>query len=502
MAESVENIYSRRADARFAVSEGGVKGGAAGIARMTGAVGAALSRARTEPGDLLMAAVSGGPDSVALLHALLAMRRRFGYRLAVAHLNHGLRGAESDRDEDFVRELCRQTGIESIIERAHTPRPGSPNLEERAREARLQFLEAAADALGARFIVLGHQADDQAETVLMRLMRGSGAAGLAAMNEAGPGRLLRPMLGLERREILAYLGAIGVEYVVDETNASPAMLRNRVRRELMQLIEREYAPGFGRRLRGLATEMRELDDLVAGLARDELKRRLEGNRLNLKAIGAMAPAVRRALVREFIRSVAGNLRRIGRVHIETTTRVCIGANPGACAILPGGWRIRRAYEWVAMEHLDRESPVEFAIELALEGETIVEPAGFAFEARTIALTGKSAVESGWRAAGPMEAFLDVGALGGRIMVRNYRRGDRIQPFGTAGTRKLHDVFIDTKTPRRERARWPVAVAEERTIWVPGLVRAAAAIVTARSEKVLYLRARRLADAGDPSLLVI
>jgi len=465
-------------------------------------VAASMARAGIARGDLLLAAVSGGPDSVALLQALTALRGRFDYRLAAAHLNHGLRGAESDRDENFVRELCRGIGIELVVERADGLRADSSNLEERARDARLRFFDKTADALGARFVVLGHHADDQAETVLLRLLRGSGAAGLAAMSEGGPGRLLRPMLRLCRSEILASLAAIGAEYVVDSSNASIAVPRNRIRHELLPMIEREYTRGFSRRLAGLASEMRALDDFISGRALGELAaRRAPGNRLNLADLPRLEPVLLRALMREFIRSVLGDLRRLGRVHIEAAARVCLADAPGGRAILPGGWQLRREYGEAVLEPVARESCSEFAMELAIEGDTIVAPAGFAFEARMIAPGGHAGAGGGFRTGTQMEALFDPDGLGACVMVRNYRRGDRIRPLGIMGTRKLQDVFVDRKSPRNERARWPLVIANDEIVWVPGLVRSRIATVTERSKRVLYLRARPLTNGGNPSLLV-
>jgi tRNA(Ile)-lysidine synthase len=237
------------------------------VSRIIEAVASALARAAIANGDLVLVALSGGPDSVAMLHALISLQQRFGLKVAAAHLNHRLRGAESDRDECFVRDLCRRLAIELAVKRAENLQSGSPNLEERARELRYVFLNRTADRLDARYIALAHHADDQAETVLMRMLRGSGIAGLAAMAKVGPGRLFRPLLTVRRSEILAYLNAIGADYVTDSTNASAAILRNRVRNDLLPLLEREYAPALGHRLAEMASEMRAVADLIETAAR-------------------------------------------------------------------------------------------------------------------------------------------------------------------------------------------------------------------------------------------
>src|SRR6202011_5342686 len=182
---------------------------------------AALERAAIRRGATILVALSGGADSVALMHALLELRERFEVRIEAAHLNHRIRALESERDENFVREMCARLGVELQVARARGLDPDSANLEERARDARYRFLNRAADALGADFIALAHHADDQAETVLMRMLRGTGSAGLAAMSEHGPGRLIRPILGIYRAEILAYLNARGIPFVEDSSNHSP-----------------------------------------------------------------------------------------------------------------------------------------------------------------------------------------------------------------------------------------------------------------------------------------
>src|SRR5713101_543462 len=254
------------------------------------AIAAALERAAIRPGATILVGLSGGADSVALMHALLDLRERFGMRIAAAHLNHRIRGLESDRDENFVREMCARLGIELNVARARGLDADSANLEERARDARYRFLNRAADALGADFIALAHHADDQAETVLMRMLRGAGSAGLAAMAERGPGRLIRPMLGLFRAEILAYLRARGFAFVEDSSNRSSEILRNRIRTELVPMLERDYAPGLRRRLVEIAGEMRSVDDFMAAAASIEFAAMRSEDALDVARFPALAPA--------------------------------------------------------------------------------------------------------------------------------------------------------------------------------------------------------------------
>jgi len=457
-------------------------------------------------GERILVAVSGGPDSVALLHALRRLRvtsPELGYELTAAHLNHRLRGSESERDESFVRELCDRLGIPLIVERAKDLAIVCSNLEERARELRYEFLNRAAGWLKAAFIATAHQVDDQAETVMLRLLRGSGAAGLAAMAPRGPGRLIRPLLGVARKEVAAYLDAIGADYVTDSSNSSARHQRNRIRVELLPILEREYAPGLGGRLVKLAREMRELDGFITEQARRELAVRGGGTRqINLAGFAELHPALANALLREFLRENLGGLRHIRRVQIETLLRVCTkpGAH-GSAVVLPGGWTFRREYEMGMLRRdIDERAAVgDFAVDLCSEGTTVVESAGCIFSARIIDVSQPGVRPSSWKSASAQEAHFDADAAG-QLTVRSFMQGDRIGLFGGGGRRKVHDVFIDGKLPIALRPRWPIVTSGGEIAWIPGFARSAVAIVTPETHKALYLRVTLCANALSPSLL--
>src|SRR5713101_6037379 len=348
------------------------------------AIAAALERAAIRPGATILVGLSGGADSVALMHALLDLRERFGMRIAAAHLNHRIRGLESDRDENFVREMCARLGIELNVARARGLDADSANLEERARDARYRFLNRAADALGADFIALAHHADDQAETVLMRVLRGAGIAGLAAMAERGPGRLIRPMLGLYRAEILGYLHARGIAFVEDSSNLSPEILRNRIRTELIPILERDYAPGLRRRLVEVAGEMRSVDDFMNAAASIELAAmRSADDALDVARLPALAPALQMMVLRLYLDVRMGSLRRITRAHLEALRRLVLAGGPSDSIDLPGGWRAERAYNLLRIIDTIAASDEAFSVPLKIDGITIVEAASYRFEASTI-----------------------------------------------------------------------------------------------------------------------
>ncbi len=420
---------------------------------------------------------------MALLHAMRALRERYGYELQTAHLNHGIRGPEAARDEAFVRELCAQLGVGISVERAEGLFAGMANLEERAREARHAFLNRVASRTHADHIALAHQADDQAETVLLRLLRGAGVAGLGAMDERGPGRVIRPMLRVRREDVLAYLRAAGANFVTDSTNESPAILRNRIRSRLAPALERDYAPGLRRRLFELAAEMRSVGDFMGGAARAELCAMTgSGGALSLGRFSTLHPALQAWVLRLFLQDRIGSLRRLGRAHIEAVRRLCLCGPPNGMAHLPGQFRAEREYGLLRVVDGPAPTPPRYAVVLAREGTTAVPEAGVAFDAEVVPSAGLRTPESGF------EAFFDAGKAE-PLVARSFKPGDRIAPAGLRGHRKVKDVFIDAKLPRRSRAVFPIVEAGGEVAWLPGLVRGHAALVTEATASVLRVRAR-------------
>jgi len=460
--------------------------------KLVASIEAALLRAGARRGSSILVGLSGGADSVALTCALLELRERLNMHVVAAHLNHRIRGAESGRDEGFVRAMCRRLRVELIVERADglDPSISTANLEERAREARREFLLRVADNVHADFVALGHHRDDQAETVLMRLMRGSGAAGMAAMAERGPGRLIRPMLSISRAEIREYLEARAIPFVEDSSNASLDILRNRIRADLLPMLEHEYAPGFSGRLVELAGEMRSLDELVSAIAARELDAmRVSGGALEVSGLGAMNRAVQAVVIRLFLAEQIGSLRKISRSHVECVLHLILEGGPSDSIDLPGGWRAEREYNFLRLTnpHERKAGATKFSVPIASDGVTFIEAAGFKFEASTIA-----AADASMPPASMSVAMFDAAKIGDTgLIARNFIKGDRIHPIGMSGTRKVHDVFVDRKLPRLRRDRFPVVALGDEIAWLPGLARAACALVTHATETVLRVEASEI-----------
>ncbi len=324
----------------------------------------------------------------------------------------------------------------------------------------------------------------------MRLMRGAGAAGMAAMAERGPGRLIRPMLSISRAEIREYLDARAIPFVEDSSNSSRDILRNRIRADLIPMLERDYAPGLGGRLAELAGEMRSLDELVVAIAARELDAmRVVGGALDVSGFGAVNRAVQGAVIRLFIAERMGTLRRISRAHIEAIRELIVAGGPSDSIDLPGGWRAAREYNLFRLTNARerKADDTKFSVVIVPDEITIVAEAGFKFAASTIDGADASIPES------LLVAMFDAAKIAdGQLLARSYIRGDRMHPMGMRGTRKVHDVFVDRKIARARRPRFPVVTVGGEIAWLPGLVRADCALVTNATEIVLRVEASEIA----------
>jgi len=296
----------------------------------------------------LVAAVSGGADSVSMLDALLRLngRGKLQVRVAVAHLNHQLRGEESDRDEAFVERLAAQNNLKCAIERiavAETAVAEKRNLEATARRLRYEFLARVAEDFGAEFILTAHTQDDQAETVLMRLLRGSGAEGLRGIHPVRPIceniSLIRPMLDVTRADVLAHCEKYGIEFCTDSSNFSGELTRNRIRQELMPVLK-SFNPRSSEGIARMASLLADDDDFLQKLAEIVLAEAREGTNIKIKPLLQQHPAIRRRVLRLWLREARGGLQRIDAVHIAAIERLVIRGQGGKIIELPDSWQVR------------------------------------------------------------------------------------------------------------------------------------------------------------------
>lgn len=461
-------------------------------------------------GDRVLVALSGGPDSVALTHLLLELADTLSVSLAgVAHFNHRLRAAAAD-DEAFCRALADGLGLRWVVGgtdvRALARREGR-SVEDAGRRVRYEFLERACAEVGASHVAVAHTRDDQAETVLLRLLRGAGPIGLRSIHPIR-GVFIRPLLDVSRAEIERFLKRRGLESRHDASNDDVALPRNRVRHELLPYLGRHFSPKIIAGLARHADHAHELggwiDDIATQRAAGIV---LEGDdtvEVNLEALAKEPLALRRVLLHRAVR-VAARGRFVGAAHVEAVEAMVSGLAPPA-ADLPGqraqvvrgrlvlrassGSPSRRRGQGMAQLGARVGSVVGGApVALGVPGRLDL-PGGWRVEAEGAAGDGSWASQLYHCAAG--EFVTVVPSAGAPLFVRGRRDGDRLTPVGLGGRKKLQDLFVDRKVARAERATWPLVVdAHDRIIWVVGLSQAADFQVREAERGVILLKAKRL-----------
>ncbi|HEX9079915.1 MAG TPA: tRNA lysidine(34) synthetase TilS [Desulfuromonadaceae bacterium] len=418
------------------------------------------------PGDTVIVGVSGGADSTALLE-LLGDLPGFAPRLVAAHLNHCLRGRHSDEDEEFCRSLAVRHAIPFESRRTDVAelagRQGL-NLEDAGRRARIDFFEEVRETWGAPVVALGHHADDQAETVLMRLLRGAGADGLAGMAYRNARGYIRPLLEISRAEIEGFLTERGICWREDASNRDLSFLRNRIRHELLPLLA-HYNPAVSGRLTVTASLLADEDDLLERLAEETFARVCTGDgdgwACDVASLAEHHPAMRRRLFRLMLERLAGNLDRITRRHIAALESLLDSSRPNAALNLPQGLAAVREYGVLRMRRLP--PPATSPPPLCIPGPGTYPLPGGGSLSVTI-----EPVPSDYAAFPPHTACFDPAKAPFPWQVRRFRHGDRIVPHGMKGSKKVKDLFIDARVPLPRRRRTPLVFSGGTLIWVCGV----------------------------------
>lgn len=409
-----------------------------------------------EPGQGVVAAVSGGADSVALLLCLHTLAPRLGFSIFAAHLHHGIRGVAADEDLAFVEALCKRLSVPLYAQRADVPtlaKAAGQGLEEAGREARYAFFEEARLFFGAARVALAHHMDDQAESLLLHLFRGSGLAGLCGMRYMR-GAIIRPLLSLRRQDMEAYLAGLGQTWRTDETNLSPgAGNRNRLRLELFPYIEKNINKEVVFALAGSASLLAQDEDYLLARGREELEAARNGRGYDRARLYALPPALRSRALRLAL-GEAGAERNLERRHIALLTEL-LEARTGAHLDLPGA-TADISYENLLLSPAagPGEQPF-FRLPLRLNGHTETPAGAFSAEAYEGPLVKDPAV-----------AILDADKLPKDLWVRPRQNGDRFYPLGGPGHKKLKDFFIDRKAPRALR-EGPMVFSGKDALFVPG-----------------------------------
>ena len=423
-------------------------------------------------GDRVAVAVSGGADSVAMLRVLLELRAELGIVLAVAHFNHQLRGDDSNADEHFVAELARQQDLPFFAGRADVRGFAEGNklsLEHAARELRYQWLLELGRDQHFDAIATGHTADDQAETVLMKFFRGAGTRGLGGIHPVlmrGSIRIVRPLLQATRAEVEDYLATLNQPWREDHSNLDMQHTRNRVRHELLPLLERDYNQNIRHVLNEAAEIALAEEDYWCGytsslaLRWHQEKRRLRLQEKRAASTGFLSCgiAVQRRTLKQFLEwhGITADFH-----HIEAARMCALGA--GATVSLPGGWQARREGDWLELfaptSTFEEKRLRLWQYLLPVPGSCGIPEVGITLEA--VLVSPESATLE------PPGSLLRASDIGPELLVRNWHPGDRFRPAHTGSEQKLKRLFSEKHIPADQRAMWPVALSGAQIVWVRG-----------------------------------
>ncbi|HXJ93036.1 MAG TPA: tRNA lysidine(34) synthetase TilS [Terriglobia bacterium] len=457
---------------------------------------AAVKRAGLfHPGDRVGVAVSGGPDSMLLLDFMKEYSPEAGLTLAVLHFNHRLRGAESDEDERFVRTGAERLGIDFLCSGApvkELARERKMNIESVARELRYRFFGSFLREGKLNKVATAHTANDQAETVLLRLLRGTGTRGLGGIRlvvQVPGGQVVRPFLGLTRPEVEAEVARRAIVFRTDASNLDASLARNRVRQQVLPLLSREFNPGVVRTLAAFA------DRALADEAFLDAQSRQCADELVVQASGALTINCRRlnelpsAIARRVLRQGLEQLRTLStesqgaprlwdsrpavtHAEIESVSHLASIGQSGKRLRLGGDIMVRREFDLLIIEKPQNQAAFpetphrhKFAYPLQLPADVAVSELGLRLKFRLADMGGTLAAKTeytGWNGV-----WLDAGCVSARLILRNWRPGDRVGPAASARPLKLKELFQRRRIPSWQRPYWPVLEAANEIIWAKG-----------------------------------
>jgi len=402
-------------------------------------------------------AVSGGADSVCLLHALIELG---GLRLSVLHVDHCLRGAESRRDAEFVREMAARLGLPFTLREIDVA-PG--NLEQEARKARLVFFQEQLASGEVDRVALGHTRSDQAETVLFRFLRGSGTAGLSGILPVTAEGLVRPLIEVERAEVEGFLRERGIAWREDSTNATGEFARNRIRHRLLPQLAEEWNPAIVETLAHTAEfargEEAYWEQEITHLAETHMAYAGDAVLVRAAALGRLPPAAGRRLVRHAIRLAKGDLRGVDFEQVERVLDLA-SAPGGGGRTQVRGLDVRRSFDWLRLGVPVARKP--YSLMPLVPGITQIPGASFGISLELLENSETSGLPE--NVYNTEMGCLDWKRMSGSLELRNWRFGDQYQPMGISGAEKIKTLFQLQRIPVWERAQWPVLTDGASIVW--------------------------------------
>ncbi|NLU32618.1 MAG: tRNA lysidine(34) synthetase TilS [Clostridiaceae bacterium] len=457
-----------------------------------------------EPGFHVVTGISGGADSVCLLKVMKELGREYNLSITAVHVNHMLRGTESDADEAFVMDLCRKWDIPVRAFRADIAgisRTDGLTEEEAGREVRYRYLFQVLRESSADVIATGHHYEDNAETVMLNILRGCGLEGLAGMDYRS-GSIIRPLLGVRRSQIEDYLRCEGIPWRTDSSNLSNKYARNRVRNLLFPAIKEHFqvdpAPVINR-LSALARRDNACLEEQARKVFMEFGRKMDtGTSLDAEVLVSLDYAISSRIVRMAWEQATGSLKGLENVHVDEIIKLCRESGTGKRLCLPGGWSALLSYGRLLLSPMPAAERVFWSYPVNVPGKVHVNEAHGILEAYVLSKDQMTRQFPNWqeiKETSKTQAF-DYLKINCGINIRNRRDGDRIRPFRAPGEKKLKKFFIDNKIPAEIRDEIPLVAAGSKILWVVGMRTSGEFRPDERTQSFLVLTWIDINDGGD------
>ncbi len=441
-------------------------------------------------GDRLIVGVSGGMDSMVLFHILNTLRKTFDLSLIVAHVNHGLRPEESEREAELVHQESKRFDCPFEYGQFNVKefqKKTGLSLQDAARKIRFQFYQTLLEKYGAHKVALGHNADDQVETVLLNLFRGSGLKGLKGMLPMREGRVIRPLLEVWRDEIESFALDHGIPYLTDSSNLQRRSLRNKIRLDLIPLLEKEYSPNFKAIVNKISKILREENDCLEKKTEKIFHQMVQrgGDVLSLRVseYRSLHPSLQRRVLERLIENLVRDrltMEEEERWPIDSVMKKLNKPYDNFILELSQDIYLEKSYDTFMLKKGRVRRIPPFEVELTLPGRTFIKEIGQEILVEEL----EPGVQVKELNISSQVAFFDLGSLKFPLKVRNFRPGDRFQPLGVKGTQKLKEFFIDHKIPRFERMKVPLLISGEMIAWVMGYRISEKVKVTEKTERIL------------------
>lgn len=442
-------------------------------------------------GDKIIVGVSGGPDSVCLLHLFNKFRNELGVFLYVAHLDHMFRGKESEEDARFVETLCYNWNIPFFSDKVDVPsyaKKSGLSPEDAARCVRYDFFRKVKEQVDAQKIATGHNQNDHEETILMNILRGTGLDGLIGI-EAVRESFIRPLIEVQRADIEKYLEQENIHFRIDATNLTTDYFRNSLRLELIPIIRKKYCPHFGQSLRRLSEITRRdlafLKQETEKAEADVVSYQAEKAVINVEKFLKQHEAIKYRLARSVVEKLSGDVKDFETRHAKLLVEFIENASPGSMIDLPKNLQGIKEYNTFILSKASFDEIPNYNYILNVPGEILINEIGINIKAY---IKAKDEIKI---TPDTDMAYLDYDKIESNLIIRNRLPGDRFKPLGGMGFKKLKDFFIDEKVPRLKRDQVPIVESKGNIVWVGGMRIDDRYKVTGETKRVLVMEMRKI-----------